>query len=74
VMKRMDGVESRNISRNRSGQTAKDIAQRAEADRQLVTERRQRGGAEVRRGPVMLTRAELRNLDGYKSSYYRAMR
>jgi len=34
VMERMDRVKSRNISQNRNGQTAKDIAQRAEADRQ----------------------------------------
>ncbi|KYN20576.1 hypothetical protein ALC57_07065 [Trachymyrmex cornetzi] len=42
----MDGVKSRNISRNRSGQTAKDIAQRAEADRQLDREEAERQGRE----------------------------
>lgn len=35
---------------------------------------RQRGRTEVRCGPVTLTRAKLRNLGGYKSGYYRAMR
>lgn len=68
-MQYVNGVK-RNISWNRKtgGQAAKDIVQRAEADRQSGG-----GRADARRGPVTLTRAKLRNLGGYKSGYYRAV-
>lgn len=48
---------------------------RREAETRLGSQAgRQRGRTEVRRGSVTLTRAKLRNLGGYKSGYYRAMR
>lgn len=71
-MERVDGFKSRNISWNRKtdGQRISRreqtwIGSQAEAERQ---------GRGTQCRPITLTRAKLRNLGGYKSGYYRAMR